>query len=114
MINHNLRTYKSAVSVIFYYYMPQNKQAQRHSLCSVMSHVVLFAYPIKLNIWIRTQLQKFYQRSYIVNLTHLSNAIKKIVDKISFHRHFKAGLQVPLAFLILAYVIEFGCKDITF
>ena len=30
--------------------MLQNRQSHRHSLCSVMSHVVLFAYPIKLNI----------------------------------------------------------------
>ena len=28
----------------------QNKTSHRHSLCTVMSHVVLFAYPIKLNI----------------------------------------------------------------
>ena len=30
--------------------MVQNKQSHRHSLCSVMSHVVLFAYLIMLNI----------------------------------------------------------------
>ena len=31
----------------------------------------------------RTQLQKFYKRSYIVNLAYLPNALKKILDKIS-------------------------------
>ena len=29
------------------------------------------------------------ERSYFVNLSYLSNAIKKMLDKISFHRHFK-------------------------
>ena len=28
------------------------------------------------------ELQKFYQRSYIVNLSDLCNAIKKLLDKI--------------------------------
>ena len=37
-----------AVSVILYYYMPQNRQSHRYSLCSVMSHVVVFTYPIEL------------------------------------------------------------------
>ena len=57
MINHSLRTYKCC-SVIFYCYMPQNKQSHGHLLCSVMSHVVLFAYPIKLNIWIKNTVTK--------------------------------------------------------
>ena len=47
-----------------------------------MSHVVLFAYPIKLNISIKNTVTKFYQRSYIVILSHLCNATKKILDKI--------------------------------
>ena len=68
--------------------MPQNKQSHRHSLCTVKSHVVLFAYPIKLNIWIKNTVTKILPKKY-VNLSYLSNAIKKILDKISFHRHFK-------------------------
>ena len=55
-----------------------------------MSNVVLFAYPIKLIISRQgTELQKFYKRSYIVILSDLFNAAKKILDKFSFHRHFK-------------------------
>ena len=30
----------------------------------------------------------FYQRSYITVLTDVSNAIKKLLEKISFHKHF--------------------------
>ena len=60
------------------------------SLCSVMSHVVLFAYPIKLNISQRTQLElKFYQISCVVIAMqsrkewtkfrdrHINNIVKK-------------------------------------
>ena len=35
--------YTSAVSVILYCYMIQDKSSHRHSLCNVVSHVVLFA-----------------------------------------------------------------------
>ena len=35
------------------------------------------------------RLQTFYQRSYTVILTDLSKAIKKLREKISFHKHFK-------------------------
>ena len=35
------------------------------------------------------QLQKFYQKSYIMILTDLSNAIKNLWVKISFLKHFK-------------------------
>ena len=34
------------------------------------------------------QIQKFYKRSYTVILTYLYNAIKKRLDRISFHSHF--------------------------
>ena len=43
-------THASVVLIIFYYYMLQNKQPNRYSLYSMTSVVVLFAYPIKLNI----------------------------------------------------------------
>ena len=33
--------------------------------------------------------KKFYKRSYIVNLSDLPNAIRKIPDKILFHGHFE-------------------------
>ena len=42
-------THASVVLVIFHY-MLQNKQSNRYSLYSITSVVVLFAYPIKLNI----------------------------------------------------------------
>ena len=43
-------THASVVLVTFYYYMLQNKQSNRYSLCRMTSVVVLFAYPVKLNI----------------------------------------------------------------
>ena len=52
----------SAVLVISYCYTVQNKQSHRHSLCSVMSHVVLFAYSIKLNISTRSRVTKVLQK----------------------------------------------------
>ena len=77
------------VLVIFHYYMLQNKQSDRHSLYSMTSMVVLFAYPIKLNVSTRKGLHKFYQRSFIIILTDVPDANKKMLDKISFHKHFK-------------------------
>ncbi len=54
-----------------------------YALCCVI------AYRIMLDILRRRrELQKFYQRVYIVILNDLCNAIKKRFDKISFHRHF--------------------------
>ena len=35
------------------------------------------------------ELHKLYQRNYIVILTDLPNATNKMLDKISFHEHFK-------------------------
>ena len=43
-------THASVVLVIFHYHMLQNKQSNRYSLYSMTSVVVLFAYPVKLNI----------------------------------------------------------------
>ena len=37
----------------------------------------------------RNKVTKFYQRSYIVILTDLPNAISKMLDKISFHKRIK-------------------------
>ena len=48
-------THASVVLVIFHYYMLQNKQSNRNSLQSMASVVVLFAYPIKLNISTRKE-----------------------------------------------------------
>ena len=47
-VKHSLYTCKCSFS--FHYYMLQNKQSNRYSLYSMTSVVVLFAYPIKLNI----------------------------------------------------------------
>ena len=65
MINRNVRIYNSAVSFIFYCYMIQNKQSHSHSLCSVTSHVVSFAYPINLNISTKPRVTKILvKKSY--------------------------------------------------
>ena len=39
-------------------------------------------------IYQRTVLEKFYKKGYVVNLSDLSNAIKKTMYKISCYRHF--------------------------
>ena len=91
-------THASVVLVIFHYYMLQNKQSIRYSLYSMTSVVVLFAYPIKLNISTRKELHKFYQRSCIIILTHFSNAIKEMLDKISFHKHFSNKIAIKFFF----------------
>ena len=46
-------THASVVLVIFHYHMLQSKQSNRHSLYSMTSVVVFFAYPIKFNILTR-------------------------------------------------------------
>ena len=43
-------THANVLLVIFHYYMLQNKQSNRYSLYSMTSVVVLFEYPVKLNI----------------------------------------------------------------
>ena len=63
--------------------MPQNKQSNSHSLYSMTSVVVLFAYK-KLTILTRNGVKKFYKRSYIVILSNLSNTTIKMLDKICF------------------------------
>ena len=50
--------HSSVVSDTFHYYMLQNKQSNSHSLYSMTSVVVLFAYPIKLNILTRNAVTK--------------------------------------------------------
>ena len=42
-------THASVVLVIFHYHMLKNKQSDRHSLYSMTSVVVFFAYPISLS-----------------------------------------------------------------
>ena len=48
----------SAVSGVFYCYILQNKQSRRHSLCSEMTHVVLYASRTMSNIWTRNKVAK--------------------------------------------------------
>ena len=43
-------THASVVLGIFHHYILQNKQSNRYSLYSITSVVVLFSYPVKLNI----------------------------------------------------------------
>ena len=51
-----------------------------------------------------TELQKFYKRSYIVISSDLRNAIKKILDKISFHTHFNS-LEVFVTCDLYIYLV---------
>ena len=83
-------THVSVVLVIFHYYLLQNKQSNSDSLYSMTSVVVLFAYPIKLNILTRNGVTKILPigRSYIVILLDLPNTTIKMLDEISFHKHF--------------------------
>ena len=69
------------------------------SLCIMTSVVVLFANQGILNIWTgqERELQKFYRRNYIIILTYRCNAVKKMLDKISFHRH--VNFKLTFAFL---------------
>ena len=85
MINHSLHTYKCSFIYFLLLYDTIVSQSHRQSLCSVMSHVVLFAYLIKLNISTR-ELQKLYQGSDTVNLSAFCNAVEKLLDKISSPR----------------------------
>ena len=48
-------------------YMLQNKQSHRHSFCGVMSHVVLFAYRIMLNISTRNRATKIVQIKEVIS-----------------------------------------------
>ena len=67
-------THASVVLVISHYHMLQNKQSDRHSLYSMTSVVVFFAYPIKLNILTR-------------------NRVIKILPKILFCYHLRETFQ---------------------
>ena len=60
-------THASVVLVIFHYYMRQNKQSNRHSLYSMTSVVVLFAYPIKLNILTKKRVTKIQPKKLHYN-----------------------------------------------
>ena len=78
-------THASAVLVIFHCCILQNKQSNRYLLYSMTSVVVLFAYPIKLNISTSKRVTKILPKKLYNHLTDLPNAIKKMLDKISFH-----------------------------
>ena len=60
-------THASVVLVIFHYYMLQNKQSNKYSLYSMRSVVVLFAYPIKLNISTRKRVTKILPKKLHYN-----------------------------------------------
>ena len=83
-------THGSVVLVIFHYYLLQNKESNSYSFFSMTSVVVLFAHQIKLNILARKRVASILPKKlYMIILTHLPNAIKKMLDNISFHKHFK-------------------------
>ena len=57
------------------------------SLCRMTSVVVLFSYPVRLNISTSKTVTKLYERSnYRVILNDLHNAIDKLWEKISLHK----------------------------
>ena len=72
--------------------MLQNKRSNSHSLYSMTSVVVLFAYPIMLNSSTRNGVTKILPRKLYCYLSDVSNTTIKMSDKISFHKHFKYGL----------------------
>ena len=73
--------------------LQNNNRFHRHSLYSVMSHVVLFACVIKLNISTKNTVKRILpQRSYVGNLNALCNPIKKILDKILCRRRAIKGI----------------------
>ena len=76
-------THASPVLDFFHYCMLQNKQSNRYSLYSI---AYLDVSRISRQ---RRELHKFYQTSCRIILTDLPNANKKMLDKISFHKHFK-------------------------
>ena len=53
--------------------------------CDVISCVICVSNKVE---YLEEEFEKFYQRCYIVILSDLCNAIKKLSDKILFHRHF--------------------------
>ena len=73
IVNHP-HAHTSTDSVVFYCHMLQNHQSHKHSLCGVMSHLVLSAH--------RTMLRQSYKNFTAMNLSALNfNTIKKILDK---------------------------------
>ena len=78
----------------------------------VMSDVVLFVYRVMLNNLAKNRIIKSYQRSYIVNLSDLCNAIKKILDKTSCHRRFKELYFLMVYNKVTPNVNEISEKDL--
>ena len=92
-------THASVVSAIFHLFIVCYKISNLIDthLYSMASVVVLFAYPIKSNIsTLSRELHKFYQTSCAIILTDLSNTIKEMLEKISFHKHFKYNSMLRL------------------
>ena len=77
------------VSVIFYYFMLQNKQYHRHIMQCDVTLCVNYISNKGEYLDKDHRKPKFEKRSYyIANSSYLSNAITKMFDdKISFHRH---------------------------
>lgn len=89
VINRSLRTYKSSFSYLPLLYAIKYIQSRRHS-CFVMSWGLW---------WIsRQEREEILLLSHIVNLRALCNTIKKILGKMSCHRHlnFFNALQYGL------------------
>ena len=66
--------------------MLQNKQSIRHSLCRMTSVVVLFVH----GYFDEKESYKILPETLYceMNLNYLWNAINRMLDQISFHKHF--------------------------
>ena len=74
--------------------MLRNKQSHRHHYAVDVTHCIICIPNYDDVEYLNgEELQKFYQRSYHVNLSDLCNAIKKILDKTTCHNHFKFTLD---------------------
>ena len=69
-------------------------------LCKMTSLVVYFHMKYNRAFWQVKQLQTSCQKSYAIILTDLPNAINKLWDKISFHKHFKHRMIAILVVLV--------------
>ena len=86
--------------------MPQNKQSHRHPLCSVMSHVVLFAYPIKLNIWIKNTVTKILPKKLYCEFDSIDQiAMKIFLSQVEFELVNSGFLTAALPQCTNLYII---------
>ena len=93
MINQSLRTYKYSLSYFLLFYT--TKYAISCTLCSVMSHVVLFAYRIILNISTRNTVTKILQKKlYFEFKSSLQYNQENAGQNLVSYRHFNFVIRI--------------------